>query len=165
MKITPIEIKEHKFRKKLRGYDKNEVNAFIEIIAETLEESAKQINGHEEKLRNMTAKLMEHEEREKILRETITTAQKMVEDLKNNAKKEAELIISEARIQADELIKKAHERVVKIQDEIYKLKKQRMEIQSSIKSTLEYHANLLAMEGQEASKGDAEDDRLKFIKK
>src|SRR3972149_4661418 len=95
--------------------------------------SLKPLKRAQSKLTDMTAKLMEHEEREKILRETITTAQKMVEDLKNNAKKEAELIISEARIQADELIKKAHERVVKIQDEIYKLKKQRMEIQSSIR--------------------------------
>jgi len=113
----------------------------------------------------MATKLFEHEEREKILRETITTAQKMVEDLKNNAKKEAELIISEARIQADELVKKAHERVIKIQDEIYQLKKQRLDIQSSLKAMLEHHANLLNMGNREAAKGDSEDDRLKFIKK
>src|SRR3990170_6171816 len=165
MKITPIEIKEHRFKKAFRGYDQQEVKAFVDVVTETMEEIIKCNNSLEENLKTMTAKLDEHKDREKILREAITTAQKMVEDLKNNAKKEAELIISEARIQADSLIKKTHERVVKLQDEIYKLKKQRMEIQSSIKSTLEYHANLLAMEGQEASKGDAEDDILKFIKK
>ncbi|OGP09533.1 MAG: hypothetical protein A2056_03450 [Deltaproteobacteria bacterium GWA2_42_85] len=165
MKITPIEIKEHRFKKGLIGYDKNEVNALMGIIAETIEELAKQNNKLEEKIKDMATKLFEHEEREKILRETITTAQKMVEDLKNNAKKEAELIISEARIQADELVKKAHERVIKIQDEIYQLKKQRLDIQSSLKAMLEHHANLLNMGNREAAKGDSEDDRLKFIKK
>lgn len=165
MKITPIEIKEHRFKKGLIGYDKNEVNALMGIIAETIEELAKQNNKLEEKIKDMATKLFEHEEREKILRETITTAQKMVEDLKNNAKKEAELIISEARIQADELVKKAHERIIKIQDEIYQLKKQRLDIQSSLKAMLEHHANLLNMGNREAAKGDSEDDRLKFIKK
>lgn len=113
----------------------------------------------------MAARLVEHEEREKILRETITTAQKMVEDLKNNARKEAELIISEAKIQADAMMKKAHERAVQIQGEIFQLKKQRLEMQTSIKIILEHHANLLSLGGQEAAKQDAEDDKLKFIKK
>jgi len=165
MKITPIEIKEHKFKRSALGYDKNEVNALLGVIAEAIEEATKQNNKLEDKIKDMTAKLAEHEEREKILRETITTAQKMVEDLKNNAKKEAELIISEARIQADELVKKAHERIIKIQDEIYQLKKQRLDIQSSLKAMLEHHANLLNMGNREAAKGDSEDDRLKFIKK
>ncbi|MBI3398481.1 MAG: DivIVA domain-containing protein [Deltaproteobacteria bacterium] len=165
MKITPIEIKEHKFKKSFLGYDKNEVNALLGVIAETIEEATKQNNKFEESIKDMTANLAEHEEREKLIRETITTAQKMVEDLKNNAKKEAELIISEARIQADDLIKKAHERAVKLQDEIYQLKRQRLEMQTSIKTILEHHANLLNMAGQEAVQGDTQDDRLKFIKK
>ena len=165
MKITPIEIKEHKFRKTFRGYDPQEVKAFAEIVAETIEEIVKCNNSFEQRLKDMAAKLGEHEDREKILRETITTAQKMVEDLKNNAKKEAELIISEARIQADSLVKKAHERIVKLQDEIYQIKKQRLEMQTSIKSILDHHTNLLALEGQEAANEDAQDDRLKFIKK
>ncbi|MBI5047727.1 MAG: DivIVA domain-containing protein [Deltaproteobacteria bacterium] len=165
MKITPIEVKEHKFRKAFRGYDPQEVKAFTEVIAEAIEEAAKYVNNLDGKLKDMTAKLAEHEEREKTLRETITTAQKMVEDLKNNARKEAELIVSEARIQADELIKKAHERVIKVQEELYQLKKQRLEMQTSIKAILEYHTNLLFMEGQGATKEDEQDDKLKFIKK
>src|SRR4030067_1153308 len=94
MKITPIEIKEHRFKKGLMGYDKNEVNALMGIIAETIEELAKQNNKLEEKIKDMATKLFEHEEREKILRETITTAQKMVEDLKKNATQKAERNIS-----------------------------------------------------------------------
>ncbi|MBI5874645.1 MAG: DivIVA domain-containing protein [Deltaproteobacteria bacterium] len=165
MKITPIEIKEHKFKKTFRGFDPHEVKALTDIVAETLEEAARHNNGLEEKLKGMAARLVEHEEREKILRETITTAQKMVEDLKNNARKEAELIISEAKIQADAMMKKAHERAVQIQGEIFQLKKQRLEMQTSIKTILEHHANLLSLGGQEAAKQDAEDDKLKFIKK
>ena len=165
MKITPIEIKEHKFKKAFRGFDRHEVKALTDIVAETLEETVRHSNELEAKLKGMAARLVEHEEREKILRETITTAQKMVEDLKTNARKEAELIISEAKIQADAMMKKAHERAVQIQGEIFQLKKQRLEMQTSIKTILEHHANLLSLGGQEAAKQDAEDDKLKFIKK
>ncbi len=165
MKITPMDIKEHRFKKGITGYNQHEVNTFMELVAETIEELAKSNNDLEQKLKDSHAKLAEHKEREKILRETITTAQKMVEDLKNNAKKEADLIISEAKVRGDELVKKAHERVVKLQEEIYQLKKQRMEMQTAIKAILVYHANLLTMEGEEALKGDALDDKLKFFKK
>jgi len=165
MKITPIEIKEHRFKKTFRGYNQQEVKAFVDVVTETMEEIIKCNNSLEENLKTMTAKLDEHKDREKILREAITTAQKMVEDLKNNAKKEAELIISEARIQADSLIKKAHDRVIKLQDEIYELKKQRLAMQTSIKTIIEHHTNLLSIQGQEATKEDVQDDKLKFIKK
>lgn len=165
MKLTPMDIIEHNFKKSMRGYNKKEVNSFTELTAEALENAAKQINTLEEKLKSMTEQLSEHEERESLLKETITTAQMMSEEVKENARKEAELIISEARIQAEDLIKDAYQRIANIQNEIYHLKKQRLDLHTSLKTILEYHKNLLIIEEEGAIKGDSEDDKFRFLQK
>lgn len=165
MKLTPLEIRQHNFKKSLRGYEPNEVDSFLELAAESLEEAAKRVHGLEEKLNRMAHRLEEHEGREKVLKETLTTAQKMVEDIKNNARKEAELIVSEANLKSDEIIKNAQKRVIELQEEIHQLKRQRLEFQSAIKSLLEYHSKLIQMEEQEAVKKDEDDEKVRFLQK
>jgi cell division initiation protein len=163
MKLTPMDIREQTFKKGLLGYNKIEVHAFKELAAGTLEELTRQNYLQEEQLRDMERKLSSHESRETILKEAITSAQQMGEDLKDNARKEAELIVLEAKIQAEGLIKDAHERVSQIQTEIYQLKKQRTAMQTSIRAVLDYHSNLLFNEEAESQRNDEGDDKLKFI--
>lgn len=165
MKLTPMDIMEQRFRKGFRGYDREEVDRFIELTAENLEEAIKKTTILEEKLKMMTRQLSEHEEREALLKEAITTAQSISGEMKESATKEAELIISEARIKAEELVREAHQRVATIQGEIHNLKKQRLELQTAFKSVLEYHSNLLVMEEEEAQKRDSEDDKFRFLQK
>lgn len=165
MKITPLEIREHRFNKKLFGYDVHEVEAIKELAAAALEEAKKKISGLEEGLRDMTARLIEHEQREAMLKDTITTAQKMVDDLKNNARKEAEIIVAEARQQAEEITKQAKKRVKEIHEEIYQLKKQRIQLETSIKAILDYHSSALLLEEKESRKADEEAEKLKFFPK
>jgi cell division initiation protein len=164
MKITPLEIREQRIRKKLLGYDVHEVEALKELTAEALEEAARKITVLEEKLKDMASSLSEHEQRETMLKDTITTAQKMVDDLKNNAKKEAEIIIAEARQQADEVANQAKKRALAIQEEIFQLKKHRIELETSIKAILDYHSSVMLIEEKEARKADEETEKLKFFK-
>jgi cell division initiation protein len=164
MKITPLEIKEHKIRKKLFGYDVQEVEVLKEFTAVALEQANKLITELEEKLKDTASRLSEHEQRETMLKDTITTAQKMVDDIKNNAKKEAEIIIAETRQQADEITKHAKKRVQAIQEDILQLKKQRIELETSIKAILDYHSSILLMEEKESRKADEETEKLKVYK-
>ncbi len=158
MRITPMEIREHQLKKRLFGYDIQEVEAFKDLCAEALEEASKKVHRLEEKLKRTCERLSEFEERESILKETITTAQKMVEDLKENARKEAELIIIEAKNQAEEIVRHARERCERIQDDIVQLRKQKAELVSSIKSILDYHTGILSM--NEESDEDKGSDKL-----
>ncbi len=165
MKITPIELREHIISKRLFGYDTHEVDALKELVAESLEEAAKKISSLDEQVKDMSSRLAEHEQREAMLKDTITTAKKMVDDLKNNARKEAEIIIAEARQKSDELARQANNRAQGIQEEIYKLKKQRIEIETSIKAVLDYHSKVLYMELKDAAGADREAEKLKFLTK
>lgn len=150
MKITALEVRSHPLNKTLRGYDTKEVESLKELAAEALEEAAREISTLESRLKDATRQLSEHVDRETMLKNTITTAHKMAEDLKNNAKKEAELILTEARLKAEDLIRQAHDRSRDLQQEIYRLKKQRLDVQTSIKAILDYHASRLRLEEEES---------------
>lgn len=165
MRITPLEIRSHQIKKAIRGYDVNEVNSMLEAAADALEESAKEINRLEDKLRETSERLAGHIANENILKETITTAQRMVEDLKGNARKEAELIVAEARLQGDELVRQAHARATQVQDEIHRLKRQRVEIETAIRALIDYHSTTLLMEEADARKADEESDKVKYFSK
>ena len=165
MKITALEIRSHQIKKSIRGYDVRETDSILEMAADAIEEATREINRLEDRLKETSDSLAEHMANESILKETITSAQRMVEDLKNNARKEAELIIAEARMQADEIVRQAHTRASQVQDEIHRLKKQRIELESKIKALIDYHSTTLLMEEEEARHADEESEKLKFFSK
>jgi len=165
MKITPLEIRGYQFKKGFKGYDIQEVEKLKELASDTLEEMIKANAVLDERLKETNERLSEHIATEKTLKDAITTAHSMGEDLKNNAKKEAELLIAEAKLQAEEIVRQAHSRSRDLQDEIFRLRKQRAEIEFSIKAILDYHMSILTIEGDESRKADSESEKLKFLPK
>lgn len=165
MKITALEIRSHQIKKSIRGYDVRETGSILEMAADAIEEATRETNRLEDKLRETSERLAEHMANENILKETITSAQRMVEDLKNNAKKEAELIVAEARLQGDEIVRQAHSRATQVQEEIHRLKKQRIELETKIKALIDYHSTTLLMEEEDARRADEESEKLKFFSK
>ncbi len=165
MKITPMDIRAHELKKSFRGYACRDVDALKEICAEALEDAAATVMNLEERLMRASERLEDHMANETTLKEAITTAQRMVEDLKGNARKEAELVVAEAKVQADNIVRQAHTRVGALQDEIYRLKKQRIEIETAVKAVIEYHSNTLVLNEEDAKKADAEAEKLKFLRK
>ena len=165
MKMTSLEIKEQKIRKKLFGYDPAEVEIMRELACASLEDAARKITELRADVDRMGARVKEHERIENTLKDTVTTAHKMYEDLKGSAGKEAELIVAEARLHADELQSQATERTREMLAEITALKKQRIELEISINAVLDYHANILELGAEESRKADEELEKLRFLKK
>ncbi|HBG46981.1 MAG TPA: hypothetical protein DDW94_08330 [Deltaproteobacteria bacterium] len=165
MKVTPLEIRSHGLRKSFKGYEVKGVEELREVAAEALEEASREIIDLKEKLSQAGERIKDYASNEHLLRETITTAQKLAEDLKANARKEAELLIVEAKLQAEETVRQAQARARDLQDEIYRLRKQRREIEASVKAIIDYHSATLLIEEEESKKADEESDKLKFLTK
>jgi len=161
VKITPMDIRSHQLKKSMRGFDPRDVEALKELAADALEDAGRDIASLEEKLKTAQTRLDGQLANEAILRDTITTAQRMVEDLKTSARKEAELIIAEAKLQGEGLIRTAQTRHQQLQEEIYRLKKQRKELEISIKAVIDYHSSTLMLEEKEAKKADEAADRVR----
>ena len=133
MRISPLDIQQKQFPIKFRGFDVEEVYAFLEILREEMEELIRENTSLKEQIRLIENQLKEHKSMETTLKETLITAQQMIEAYKNNARKEAELITREAELQADELVKNAHQKVVKIHEDIVDLRGIRRHYKEEIK--------------------------------
>jgi cell division initiation protein len=94
---------------------------------------------------------------ETTLRETLLTAQQMVEDYKMNARKEAELVVREAELRSDTLLNEAQEKVIKIHEDIVDLKGIRRHFKEEVKRLVESHLRMLEFD-KERGEEDKEED-------
>ncbi len=143
MRITPLDIQQKQFPMKFRGFDVEEVYAFLEIIREEMEDLLRENASLKENVQRLESQIKEHRDMETALRETLLTAQQMVEDYKTNARKEAELVVKEAELKADAVLKEAQEKVIKIHEDIVDLKGIRRHFKEEIKRLVESHLKML----------------------
>jgi cell division initiation protein len=100
MRITPLDIQQKQFPMKFRGFDVEEVYAFLEVIREEMEELLRENASLKENVQRSESQIKGYRDMEATLQETLMTAQQMVEDYKTNARKEAELVVKEAELKA-----------------------------------------------------------------
>ena len=108
VRITPIDIQQQHFKSKMiGGYDQEEVDRFLEQVAEELEILS--VDGQElrDELSRTKLALEDLQNREATLKETLLTTQRMTDDLKANARREAELMIANAQLRCEQLLLQA----------------------------------------------------------
>jgi cell division initiation protein len=159
MRITPLDIQQKQFPMKIRGFDVEEVYAFLEVVREEMEDLLRENASLKENVQRLENQLREHRDMETTLKETLMTAQQMVDDYKTNARKEAELVVKEAELKSDSILKEAQEKVIKIHEDIVDLKGIRRHFKEEIKRLVESHLKMLEFdrereEGQEKSYED-----------
>src|SRR5215831_4359839 len=104
MRISPMDLRQQRFKTAMRGYDRTEVVAFLTEAADDYEHTMREIDRLRADLMRTEALLAEHRLRENGLRDMLLTAQKVSGDLKETAQNEAKLIVREAQGRADLLL-------------------------------------------------------------
>ena len=143
MRITPLDIQQKQFPMKFRGFDVEEVYAFLEVIREEMEDLLRENANLKENIQRLESQIKDYKDMETTLRETLLTAQQMAEDYKTNARKEAELVVKEAELRADSMLKDTQEKVIKIHEDIVDLKGIRRHFKEEIKRLVEGHLKML----------------------
>ncbi|MCD5411470.1 DivIVA domain-containing protein [Thermodesulfovibrionales bacterium] len=143
MRITPLDIQQKQFPIKFRGFNVDEVYSFLEMIREDLEDILRENASLKEQLSRADEQLSKYRDIESTLRETLVTTQQIVEDYKRNAKKEADLIKKEAEFQANDMIRDAQEKVVKIHEDIVDMKVIRRHFKEEVKRLIESHLRMI----------------------
>ncbi|RJR17771.1 MAG: DivIVA domain-containing protein [Nitrospiraceae bacterium] len=143
MRITPLDIQQKQFATRFRGFDMEEVDSFLELIREEMEELLRENANLREEARRFEKQLKEYKNIEVTLRDTLVKTQEMVEEYKSTAVKDAELIKKEAELKADEIVKGAQERVVKIHEDITDLKGIRRHFKEEVRRLIESHLGML----------------------
>jgi cell division initiation protein len=158
MKITPIDITQKRFRRALRGYDGQQVEAFLGLVASEFEELVKEAMILREDGRRKDEEIAEHRSKERALQETLIAAQKASEEIHESARREAEITLSDAELQAEKIVQGAHARFLRIVDDINELKRQRVQFEANVRSLVEVHLKLL-----EAFREPEASEQVEFI--
>jgi cell division initiation protein len=160
MRITPLDIQQKQFPMKFRGFDVEEVYAFLEIVREEMEDLLRDNANLKETLQRMENQIKEFRDMETTLRETLLTAQQMVEDYKTNARKEAELLVKEAELKSDTMLKEAQEKVIKIHEDIVDMKGIRRHFKEELKRMVESHLKMIEFDKdrEEQAPGELKDE-------
>ena len=140
----------------MRGLDGDEVYAFLSTIADEYEALLNENKALRERLLELDDKVQEYRNMEKTLRDTLITAERVTVDAKDNAKREANLIIKQAELEAEKGIRNIAASAMKLRQEIVSLKRQRDGYLARLKSLVESHLKVL----QSAERDFDDDDRV-----
>ncbi|MBC7371556.1 MAG: DivIVA domain-containing protein [Bdellovibrionaceae bacterium] len=143
MKITPIDIIHKSFSKKMMGVDSAEVMEFLAQIASQMELLLQERNSMREAMREKELSLMEYKDRDQVLKNTITTASQMTERLRQDADREAKLIIADANQKAEIIMRDSRDSLKKMYQEITDLKRARMQFEANLKALVQAHLSLV----------------------
>jgi cell division initiation protein len=165
MKVTPLDIQQQQFKTRFRGFDIREVDAFLEQMAETVESLQKENQNLGDEVRRLELEIQGYRKREETFKRALLNSQKVLDQMKDNARRSAELIIAEAEVKAEKILNKAHNRLAQLHEDITELKRQRTQIEVQISSIIEAHSRLLEIGKEGMKESDEEDAKVKLLKK
>lgn len=154
MRISPMDIRQQQFTiRVLRGFDRQEVDTFLEQVALDYEQLIKENALLKEQLAALEERSHGIEDREKMLQDTLVTTQRLSEEMKDNARREANLLIREAELQGDKLLEEARAEEAKLKAEVLALKRTRRQLAEGLRLTLVMYQRLVAEEFGDAAAG------------
>ena len=135
--LTPLDIQKQTFARVFKGFNVDDVRAYLHLVAEEVERLLKDGDRHARENAMLREELEGHNQRERILKDTLVSAQRVSEDVKANAVKEAELIVKDAELLSERLVSQGMSRVADLERAIQELKIERKAARNRLQSTLD----------------------------
>lgn len=156
MKLTPLDIFQRKFKISFRGFDVQEVDEFLEEIADAYQ----LLINENEQLKKETEKLgqdiREYINREETFKMALINSQNVIEQMKDTAQKSAEVIVADAELKAEKILSNANNKLAQLQSDISELKRQKVQMEVQFASVIETYSKLLEMSREEQKTFDTE---------
>ena len=159
MKVTPLDLRQQKLRVVMRGYDRNEVDALLNEVADDYEQALREQDRLHQELLRMEALIAEHREHERNLRNTLLTAQRLADEIREHADQEARRIVEEAESRAELVFQQTQGRLEEVQRDIDSLKMKRRDVETTLQSAIATLRNALEFVREQDQK-DREDKIL-----
>ncbi|GGD70864.1 DivIVA domain-containing protein [Paenibacillus nasutitermitis] len=156
MPLTPLDIHNKEFGRRLRGYDEDEVNEFLDQVIKDYEALIRENKEMQNQSLSLQEKLNHFSNIEETLSKTIIVAQEAADEVKSNSKKEAQLIVKEAEKNADRIINEALSKSRKVSLEVEELKKQASIYRARFRSLVEAQLELLSNNGWDSLEGSGD---------
>lgn len=156
MRIAPLDVRRQRFKQGFRGFDKTEVVVFLTEAADDYEHALREIDRLRQDLTRTEALLADHRQRETNLRNTLETAQRLSDQLREAAQTEAKMIVREAQGRSDLLLQKAQARLEAVEREIVELRLRRRGVEGSVEASIQalHHALEFIREQDQQPEGE-----------
>ncbi|MCU6709453.1 DivIVA domain-containing protein [Paenibacillus sp. J5C_2022] len=164
MPLTPLDIHNKEFSRRLRGYDEDEVNEFLDQVIKDYEALIRENKELQNNMLALQEKLNHFSNIEETLSKTIIVAQEAADEVRNNAKKEAQLIIKEAEKNADRIVNDSLSKSRKIALEVEELKKQASIYRARFRTLVEAQLELLSQDSWESLDSPDESARHELLR-
>ncbi len=160
MRITPLDIRKQEFRKTMRGLDSDEVYAFLTTVAEEYEAVLSDNKQLRERIVEIEERLKEYKTIETNLRNTLITAERVTNEAKENARKEASLIVRESEVEAERAAEAIRAHTQQLRREVLELKRQKDNYLTRFRTLLESHHNVLDGFQEDFASADKEIEKI-----
>lgn len=144
MRMTPLDVQSHSFARRWRGYDADEVDAFLRIVSEDYEGLVRENATQADRLYRLERRVEELSAQEQLLKQTLISAQAMCDELRRSAERDAELRLAEVEVRAEKILDASHRRAAQLAQDIREMRVLRTRLGESIRSAAETHIALLA---------------------
>jgi cell division initiation protein len=160
MNVSPLDLRQQKFRRTIRGFDPVEVTSLLMAVAEDYEQALREADRLRQEVSRLEGVVTAHRDQEQNLQNTLMMAQKLAEDIKTNAELEAQRIVRDAQGRSEFLLDKTQARLEDIQREIDGLKLKRKDVEVTIESTIQALRNTMDFVREQEQRD--RDDKILF---
>ena len=162
MNVTPLDLRQQKFKSAMRGYDRGEVDALLAEVADDYEGALRDADRLRQEVARLESALAEHRSEEKSLKNTLVSAQRIADGLRDSAHQDAQRLVKEAEVRADSLVQKAQLRLEELQREIDGLKTRRRETETSVEAIINALKNTLDFVREQDARD--RDDKIRLMR-
>ncbi|MDZ7265704.1 MAG: DivIVA domain-containing protein [candidate division KSB1 bacterium] len=145
MRLTPLDIKKQQFKRAVRGYDRDEVNTFLEMVAEELESLLHERNRQSDEIIRLRTQLQDYQDVEQTLKHALKNTQETALQSLENSRREAEMIIRDAELEAEKIIRDAKVRLAELKNELMVVKAQKSSFARRLRHLLESQLELIGV--------------------
>ena len=162
MNVTPLDLRQQKFKSAMRGYDRGEVDALLTEVADDYEGAIREADRLRQEVARLEDLLAEHRSEEKSLKNTLVSAQRLADEMRETAERDAQRVMRDAEARADLLVQKAQSRHEDLQREIDGLRARRRETETSVEAIINALKNTLDFVREQDQKD--RDDKIRLMR-
>jgi len=162
MNVTPLDLRQQKFKTVMRGYDKGEVDALLAEVADDYEGALRDADRLRQEVARLESALAEHRSEEKSLKNTLVSAQRIADGLRDSAHQDAQRLVKEAEARAEALVQRSQVRLEELQREIESLKSRRRETETSVEAIINALKNTLDFVREQDARD--RDDKVRLMR-
>ena len=152
--LSPLDIKKQEFSRAFRGYDVVEVRSFLETVAEEFEKVSENLRNQTAEISALKSELTTYQRIDQNMKEALVNAQETLRDAREGSKREADLIMKEAELEAERIIAAAKKKGEDLQRELEVLDQRRKSLSRKLKALLRSELELVNLLDEEDLKAD-----------